>query len=401
MKLNERIVVAGCSLAGLRTIEALRRGGYEGEVIALCAEPHMPYDRPPLSKQFLQGVWDEDKISLRRQGFDDLEVKWEMGCRARALHPSRRELSLEGGLDSIAYGGLVLSTGSTPRPLPGLASLSGIHFLRGLDDARALRSKLGSARRLVVIGAGFIGMEVAASARMQGLEVAVIEALPSPLLRGLGTQMGEWVGARFRDEGVDLRCDVGVDEVLGRDRVEGVRLSDGQVLPADLVLIGIGVVPCCDWLEGSGLDISNGVLCDATGATGLPDVVAAGDVSRWNNPQAGEARRYEHWTSAVEQASVAAERLLAGKGPVSPLAQVPYVWSDLFDLRLSMAGEPGAGDELHVGQGTWADDRFLVLFGREGLLVGAVGLKRPRALNECRDLIAAGSSFKEAVAAES
>ena len=397
MKLADRIVVVGGSLAGVRTIESLRERGYGGEIIALCGEAEMPYDRPPLSKQFLKADWEEDRLSLRRSGFEELEVDWRLGARASSLDPDAREIGLEDGR-SVAYGGLVIATGSLPRSLPGVPVLEGMHELRSLTDARALRADLARASRLVVIGAGFIGMEVAASARELGLEVTVVEALPTVLLRGLGSDLGEWARGRFHDRGVEIRCGVTVKGFRGDVRVEAVELGDGTLIPADMVLVGVGVEPACTWLEGAGLDVSNGILCDGTGATPLPDVVAVGDVARWQNPAYGEAIRYEHWTSAVEQSSVAAERLLAGTGPVESLATVPYVWSDLFDLRLAIAGEVRGSDQMQVCQGGLDEDRFIVLFGREKILCGAVAMKRPRALNACRQLIRGGASFEQALA---
>jgi len=259
---------------------------------------------------------------------------------------------------------------------------------------------------VIVIGAGFIGMEVAATARELGAEVMVLEALPAPLVRGLGP-LGENVARVHRENGVDIRCGVGVNgfegggEGTGEGRVTGVRLADGSRLDADIVVVGIGVVPNCEWLEGSGIEVADGVVCDANGATTLPDVVAVGDVARWHNPLYDRAIRYEHWTSAVEQSRPAAARLLAA-GPVPDLVQVPYVWSDQFELRMAMVGEVpdmAAGDAMHVCHGTLDEGRCLVLFGRAGRLVGAVGFRRPRQLNACSDLIAEGALWADAVAA--
>ena len=398
MKVAERIVVVGGSLAGLRAMEALREGGHRGEIIAICGESEMPYDRPPLSKQFLKADWEEDRLSLRRNGFEELGVEWRLGSTAESLDPGLREIRLSDG-SALAYGGLLIATGSTPRRLPFAPPLEGIHMLRSLADARSLREDLQPGSRLLVIGAGFIGMEVAASARERGLEVTVVEALPTVLLRGLGEKLGEWVRDRFADRGVQIHCAAGVKAFLGDVRVEGVELDDGRLIPADVVVVGIGVEPACTWAEGSGLDLADGILCDGTGATALPDVVAAGDVARWYNPVYGQAIRYEHWTSAVEQSWIAAQRLLVGQGALEPLAQVPYVWSDLFDMRLAIAGDVRGSDQIYVCQGSLDDERFLALFGREGKLCGAVGMKRPRPLNACRALIGSGASFQEAISA--
>jgi NADPH-dependent 2,4-dienoyl-CoA reductase/sulfur reductase-like enzyme len=398
MKVSERIVVVGGSLAGLRAMEAMRALGHQGEIVAICGEDEMPYDRPPLSKQFLKAGWDDGRLSLRRSGFQELDVDWRLGCHARSLDAGAREIGFPDG-SRLAYGGLLIATGSTPRRLPGASALKGTHVLRSLAEARALREDLQPGSRLLVIGAGFIGMEVAASARELGLEVTVIESLPSPLLRGLGAELGAWAMGRFADHGVDVLCGATVKGFLGETRVEGVELGDGKRIQADVVVAGIGVVPASAWVADSGLDIENGILCDSSGATGFPDVVAAGDVARWYNPVYGEAIRYEHWTSAVEQSAVAAERLLGGHGGVKPLAQVPYVWSDLFEMRLGIVGDVAGSDRMHVCHGSLEGDKFLSLFGRDGKLCAAVGMKRPRPLNACRTLISQGASFEDAVSA--
>ncbi len=395
-EVSQRIVVVGASLAGLRAIEALRRLGHDGEIIAISAEPNLPYDRPPLSKQFLTGEWNDDRLSLRRQGYDDLAVDWRLGVAARSLDPGSRCVELDDG-SRVEYGGLVIATGAASRALPAAEGLAGTHRLRSLDDARTLRTALASGGRLVVVGAGFIGMEVAASARMRGVEVVVVEALEAPLVRGLGRTLGELVAARHRERGVDIRCGVGVAGFVGRQRVEAVELTDGSSIEAADVLVGIGVLPQVGWLAGSGLDVANGVLCDATGATTLEHVVAAGDVARWLDPRSGAAVRHEHWTSAVEQAGVAAARLLGGPGSVEPLAQVSYVWSDQFDMRIAIAGEPASGDTLHVTHGRLDEERFLALMGRSERFVGAVSLGRPRLLSLCRELLERGATFEEAI----
>lgn len=393
----DRVVVAGCSLAGLRTIEALRSGGHEGEIVALSAESHWPYDRPPLSKQFLKAEWEDGRLSLRRQGFDDLEVTWRLGTAAASLDPASRRVMLPGG-EPVEYDGLVIATGARPRLLPGAEGLSGVHVLRGLDDARALQAALASGGRLVVVGAGFIGLEVAASARELGLEVVVVEALAAPLLRGLGRSLGELVGARHRDHGVDIRCGLMVEGFVGDERVEGVKLSDGSVVEAAHVLAGIGVVPEVEWLAGSGLDVDDGVLCDATGATAAENVVAVGDCARWLDPRSGAPTRHEHWTSAVEQSGVAAARLLGGPEAVEPLAAVPYVWSDQFEMRIAITGDPARADTMHVAHGTLDEDRFIALLGRGGRLCGAVAMRRPRQLNAARELLERGARLEEAIA---
>jgi NADPH-dependent 2,4-dienoyl-CoA reductase/sulfur reductase-like enzyme len=386
----------GTSLAGLRAIETLRREGYEGRIVAVGEEPCMPYDRPPLSKQFLKGEWDADKIVLRHQLAGDEGIEWRLGCRVSALDPRSKRLVFEDGA-TLDYDGLIIATGARARSFPNAPELEGIFVLRTLADAEALRHALDANPKVAVIGAGFIGMEVAASCRERGLDVTVVEFLDTPLVRGLGRVLGEHVAGVFRERGVDLRCGVGVKAFIGSERVEALELEDGGRVAADVVIVGIGASPATEWLEGSGLALDNGVLCDEFCATQAADVVVAGDVARWRDPRTGIATRVEHWTNAVEQSVHAARRLLHGEA-VGPFEHVPYVWTDQFDLRIQIAGEVREGDEMHVGLGSLAAGRCLVLFGREGKLTGAVGFRRPRQLNEFRDLIGEGLGWEEAVA---
>lgn len=392
----ETIVVVGCSLAGLRTIEALRREGHAGRIIAIGDEPVMPYDRPPLSKQFLKGDWDRDKIVLRHDLEGDEGIEWRLGRRAESLDPANKQLVLDGG-EALAYDGLVIATGARARRFPGAPDLDGCFVLRNLADAEALRSALADAKRVAVIGAGFIGMEVAATCRERGLEVCVVEYLETPLVRGLGKTLGEYVAGVFDGHGVELRCGVGVERFLGEGRVSGLALGDGTRLEADVVVVGIGAVPNTEWLEGSGLELDDGVVCDETCAASALDIVAVGDVARWRDVRTGQTLRVEHWTNAVEQSGHAAKRLLEGKD-AGPFEHTPYVWSDQFELRIQIAGEVRDGDEMEIGLGSLEEGRCLVLFGREGKLTGAVGFKRARQLNEFRDRIAEGCSFADAVA---
>lgn len=394
MSPSETIVVVGASLAGLRGVEALRREGHDGRIVAIGAEPRLPYDRPPLSKHFLEGQWDEDRLWLRRDGVEDLDVDWRLGVAAHSLEPSERCIRLEDG-ERIAYDKLLIATGSVARRLPFGDDQAGVHLLRSLDDARTLRAELEGGARVLIVGAGFIGMEVAASCRQRGLDVTVVEPLEQPLIRGLGPTLGAWVADRHRDEGVAIRCGVGVAGFEGSGRVERVKLTDGSTALADVVVVGVGARPATDWLADSGLALDDGVVCDGAGATAVPDVFAAGDVARW------QGTRLEHWTSAVEQGTHAAVRLLKG-AEVGPLDHLPYVWTDQFEVRLQIAGLVREGDEMHVCHGSLeadSDRRFLALFGRGGKLVAAVGNKRPRQLMAARKLLSTGVSFDEAVAA--
>ena len=391
----QHIAVVGASLAGLRLLEALRREGYAGRVTMIGAESELPYARPPLSKQFLVDGWPEEKLALARGGVAPLAAEWRLGQKATALDRGALAVTLADA-SRVEADASVLATGAEPRRVPCARGLRGLLALRTIDDARRLRAALATMPRVVVIGAGFIGMEVAASCRAKGCSVTVVEPLPAPLIRGLGPILGERVARRHREAGVEFFLGVGVSAFEGEGQVTGVRLADGRVVPAELVIVGVGAGPAVGWLADSGLSIENGVLCDATGATSRPGVFALGDCARWENARYPERPRFEHWTSAVEQADVVARRIVQGKS--DPHAAVPYVWTDQFDLRLAIAGEFRQDDEMHVCLGHVDEDKFLVLFGRGGKLVGAVGCKRPRELNSARRWIAQDLSFADAVA---
>jgi 3-phenylpropionate/trans-cinnamate dioxygenase ferredoxin reductase component len=393
-----RVVVVGASLAGLSALETLRQEGFEGELIAVGAEAELPYDRPPLSKQVLQGQWEPEKTTLRDQGqMDGLGVTWHLGRRATALDPATRTVTLDDG-QPLSYDGLVIATGTTPRWLPGTEGMAGVHVLRTLDECLNLRRELEGASRLCVVGAGFIGAEVAASARAGGTEVTMLEALPAPLARAFPAELGEACAGLHLDHGVDLRCGVTVAGFEGDDRVTGVRLGDGSVVEADVVVVGIGVVPETGWLASSGLTLDNGVVCDATCATSAPGVVAAGDIARWPNNLFGETMRVEHWSNAVEQGAAAAKRLLAAPGEAVDFSPVPYFWSDQYDTKIQFLGRCCPTDEVRIVDGSIEERRFVALFGRDGRLMGALAFNRPRLLMGYRKLLAAKTSFDDAIA---
>ncbi len=391
------IAVVGASLAGLRAVETLRRKGYDGTIALIGAESHLPYDRPPLSKEILTGSWDVDRLPLRRQDYAELELDLRLGRRAVALDVAEQRLLLDDAA-SVAYDGLIIATGSAPRALPGTPALRGIHLLRTLDDALAIRAALTKGPKVAIVGAGFIGAEVASSCRARGLDVTLIEALEVPLLRGLGREMGAVCAALHREEGVDLRCGVGVEGFAGSERVESLRLSDGSEVPADVVVVGIGVSPVTDWLVSSGLELADGVVCDATCATRAPGVVAAGDVARWYNPLFEEQVRAEHWTNAVEQGVAAAETLLAGPEVAEPFAPVPFVWSDQYGVKVQVAGEIRADDEVKLISGAISERKFTALYGRAGRLSGVLAFNTPRDVIKYRRMLATRPSWDDALA---
>jgi NADPH-dependent 2,4-dienoyl-CoA reductase/sulfur reductase-like enzyme len=389
------VAIVGTSLAGLRAAETFRREGFDGRIVAIGAEPHLPYDRPPLSKELLRGDWEPDQLVLRKQGVDDLDLDWRLDARAVALHTAAREIELHDG-ERVAFDGLVITTGASPRRLANQPNLAGLFTLRTLDDALALRELLDARPKVVVIGAGFIGAEIAATCRARHLEVTVLEMLPQPMVRGLGPELGAVLAAIHRDHGVDLRTGVQVDAIEddGAGQVRGVRLGDGSVVAADVVVVGVGVVPETAWLEGSGLTIDNGVVCDES-CMAAPGIVAAGDVARWPNALFdGEWMRLEHWTNATEQGVHAARRLL---GHEEPFAPVPFVWSDQYDRKIQTVGVVSADADVHVAHGTLAERQFVALFGGGGRLLGALGFNRPRFVMQYRRMIAERGSWDDAL----
>lgn len=398
----ESVVIVGASLAGMHAAQTLRKEGFAGRVTVVDAETATPYDKPPLSKQVLKGEWDADRVVLA-PAKEDLGLDWRLGARATGLDLGRRELTVAGGdgPGTIGFDGLLVATGASARRLPGTPDLAGIHVLRTLDDCLALRADLDrSPSRVVVIGAGFIGSEVAATCRERGLDVTVIEALDVPLERALGREMGLVTAALHREHGVDVRLAVGVDGFEGTDRVQRVRLADGSAIDADVVVVGVGVIPNTAWLEGSGLTVDNGIVVDDT-LLAAPGVVAAGDIARWPSARFGEPMRIEHWENAIQMGEHAARRLLVsdGTGSSAPAYDpVPWFWSDQYDRKIQLAGRSGADDTVEVVHGSTAEYRFVALYGRGGRVVGVLGMNRPRHVMQLRQLVVDGVPWDDAVA---
>ena len=392
------VTIVGASLAGLNAGEALRREGFDGRVTLIGAENHLPYDRPPLSKQVLAGDWEPERAALTDpEELEEDGIEARLGVRATALDLAARELTLHTG-ETVEFDGLVIATGARCRTMPGTEGISGVHVLRSLDDCLAVRADFEAMpQRVVVVGAGFIGAEVAATARGRGLDVTMVEALPTPLSRVLGDEMGEVCAEVHRDHGVDLRTAVGVERISGDGRVERVTLSDGSTIDADVVVVGIGVIPNTEWLDGSGLEVDDGVVCDAS-CLAADRVTAAGDVARWPNELFGETMRVEHWDNAAQQGAHAARRLLdAAVGPFTP---VPWFWSDQYDRKIQLAGCVRGDDEVRVVTGSVEERRFAAIYGRAGRIVGVLGFNRPRHVMRYRALIEQRASFDEALVAE-
>ena len=446
------VAIVGGSLAGLRAAETLRSDGFSGTIHFIGEETRLPYDRPPLSKEVLGDKMEVANAGLiSQEAFDALRLELHLGKRAVGLDAERKAVLLAGEgeaggksagegageaaeaggaavSEEITADGIVIATGSRPRKMPGTEGIGGVYTLRTLEDCLALKAEFATGPKVAVIGAGFIGAEVAATARGLGLDVTVIEMLATPLARVLGDTLGQVMADLHRDNGVDLRLGVGVEEVVAGEggRVASVELSDGTSIAADVVVVGIGVIPNTEWLEGSGLEIDNGVVCDET-LLAAPGITAAGDVARWPNRRFGETMRVEHWDNAIEQGIAAARRLLAGgwgqsgggeagsgvagggeagsgeagsgeAGEAVPFTPVPWFWSDQYDRKIQLAGRSSPDGRVEIVTGSLEERRFAAIYEREGKLVGVLGMNRPRHVMQYRQLIVDGASWQEALA---
>lgn len=386
----KRIVIVGAGLAGLRSAEALRKLGFDGAITLVGAEAVGPYDRPPLSKHVLTGGKAPEQTFYRTgDHYRDLRVELLLGRPVTALDLASR--TVRTGHDDLPFDGLIVTTGSVARRLA--AGGSGVHVLRTYGDAVALRGALSASRHVVIIGAGFIGSEVASSARALGLEVTIVEAAPVPLTRVVGEAIGEVCAALHRANGTRLVCDAKVTAVEDGRRV---RLADGRVIEGDLLVAGIGAVPETGWLAEAGLAVADGLVCDPSLNAGHPAVYAAGDVVRWHNPLFGRSMRTEQWTNAVEQARRAAANLLAGPGHGQPYAGSNYFWSDQYGVRIQFAGI-GEADEIRVVHGSPAEFSFLAYYRKGDRLVGAFAMDQPVPLVRSKLLIERAAGWDEAL----
>lgn len=377
------MLIVGASVAGVRTAQALRSSGYTGKMTLLGEERHRPYDRPPLSKAMLAPGTAGPPPLLTAEELTALDVDLQLGVRAERLDPVRHVVVTADGR-TLTYSHLVIATGSRARTLPGAELLTGVHTLRTADDAIALRAALGRSRGLVVIGAGFIGAEFASAARAYGHAVSVIERLEVPMSTLLGDRVGAILAGLHTSNGVRLLTGVAFDHFEGRTQISGVALSDGRVLPADLVVIGIGAYPVTDWLATSGLPVSDGVECDEhLRVQGYSDIHAVGDVARWRHPLYRAPIRMEHWTNANDHAAIVAADVM---GRPAPRPQVPYIWSEQYDHRIQIAGRPDQG-ALACLDGDAAESLEAIYIDEAGTVVGAVVVDNPRAFMRYRKAI--------------
>lgn len=382
------VAVVGASLAGLQAARALRAQGYDGRLDLIGDEVHHPYDRPRLSTDFLAGRAGLDDLRLAHE---DLGATWLLGTAAAGLDTRARQVVLADGR-RVSADAVVVATGARARLVPGTTLGAGVHVLRSLDDALALRPELRPGARVVVVGAGLTGSEVAATARSMGCEVTIVEAGPVPLAGRLGTTMGALVATLHARNDVRVLCGVGVAEIVVRGRVEAVRLVDGSEYPADVVVVGAGAAPNVEWLAGSGVALGDGVVCDERGRTSVPRVVAVGDCASWLDARRGGSHRDLHWAGAVEQPAVAARALLgAAGGAEAPRVPTPYLWSDLYDVRIELAGRLSAADSVDVVEGSLAGRDVLAVYRRAGEPVAVLGMNQASQIDSWRRQLDAAS----------
>ena len=398
------VVVVGAGLGGLRCAEALRAGGFAGSLTLVGEESRLPYDRPPLTKQLLAGTWDEARVTLvTADALATLGIDLVAGATATSLDVAGRAVRLADGR-VLAGDAVVLATGAQPRWLPGTEGAPGVHVIRTMDQSLALRAELdalGEDGRVVVVGAGFIGAEVASTAAARGLSVTMLEALEVPLSPIVGEEVGRWVTELHRRAGVEVRAGVAIDAVEPR-RVGGtaaVVLADGTRLEADVVVVGIGVRPATGWLDGSGLELDNGVVTDAA-LFAADGIVAVGDLARftWRHAAGTEQVRIEHWEVTAQLAAHAATSLIAGRSGAPDVALVPYFWSDQHGRKLQMLGRPSGTDAATLAAGSLDDAKFTFLYHRAGRVTGVLGVASPRQVMLCRGFVEGAAPISEALA---
>lgn len=393
------VTIIGAGVAGVRTAQSLRRHGFSGSITLLGAEPHLPYDRPPLSKKIITGETQLNEIYLcTPEELAELGVAYQPGSRVTHIDTDERTLTLADG-SGLPYKQLVIATGATPKVLPGVEDLDNVFLLRTIDDGLRLREAAKGAQRACVVGGGVLGAEIAASLRFHGLPVTVLEFAPGLLARSLGdSAVASTLLAMHRNAGVEVRLGTGVKGLVGEGSVTGVTLDDDTTLPADLVVIALGVQPEAAWLENSGIELDDGVLCDPQLRTSAPDVFAVGDVVRLVDNERGTRERAEHWTNAVEQADVVARNLIAGAtGELSVHVAAPYVWSDQHSERIQIIGSTRGADIEEVISHPEHPGRLLSVFGTDGSFTGAAAIGMPRPIARLRPMLAGRVPFTEAL----
>ena len=386
----QTVAIVGASLAGLSAARAARAQGFSGRLIIVGDEHHRPYDRPPLSKDFLLGNITAEDLFLETED-DGLHAEWLLGRAAVGLDAATRTIRLRDG-QTVTADGIVIATGARSRQLPAVAGRDNVFYLRTIADAQGLAPKLVRGVRLTVIGAGFIGAEVASAAASRGMEVTMIENIPVPFTAQLGHEMGAVVADLHRANGVNVISGAEIVEFqFGEGNVTGLRLADGQYVPTDIVVVGIGAVPNVEWLDGSGVLLGGGVLCDAMGRTNVPGIVAVGDCAAWYDEAVGTHRRVEHWTGALERAALAVNALLDDDAPQQ--AHKPhYFWSDQHGVKIQFAGHSTGYDRVEIEAGDPEKHSFLAVYYRDDVPVAVLGMNQPRLFTKWRRGLAAPAS---------
>ena len=387
---SERFVVIGAGHAGGRAVEAMRNAGFEGEIILIGDEPYLPYERPPLSKEVLQSKSDYEFPFIRpREFYDEQNIELMLGVAANAINPAAKTVSLASG-ETVSYDKLLLTTGGRVRKLPIHGSkLAGTHYLRTLDDANAIEAALGKGANLVVVGGGFIGLEVAASARQRGCKVTVLEIADRLMGRGVPPSVSSFFLDLHRGNGVDVRLLSGIERIEGAEAVSGVTTQSGELLPADAVVIGVGIIPDTDLAEDAGLDVEDGIVVDEYCRTSAPDIYAAGDVTQHHNTHADKRIRLEAWQCAQNMAIAAANIMC---GDETPYSEVPWMWSDQFDANLQVAGVPDSWDDI-VMRGDPSAGAFIGFVLGERGISGAIAVNQPRDMRLARRMMDSGKSY--------
>ncbi len=379
---GEGALIVGGGLASQRCVETLRARGYDGRVRLVCGEPEPPYDRPPLSKGLLAGEVLDQEVAFRPlQWYEDNRVELILGRTATRLDPRRRTVRLDDA-GELSYEKLLIATGGAARRLPTLEGYANVHYLRTLADARRLQGELRKGARLVIVGAGFIGQEVASTARSAGVEVTIVEALGVPLAPILGEEVGRWFATMHAEQGVDVRLSTMVEGARGNGSVEELVLNDGERLACDAVVVGVGVAPAAHWLQGSGLE-ADGVLTDRAGRTSMAGVFAAGDVSRGFDSRLRAHRRTEHWDAAARQGRAAAQGMIGDEPDAPPL---PSFWSDQYGLRIQYVGHADLADDARVRSEPGTRE-LEVVYSRDHEPVAALVVGRPRTFARLRNEI--------------
>lgn len=392
----KHIVVVGANIAGIRAVETLRTEGFDGSITLINGEQNLPYNRPPLSKEVLTGRFALDDVTHRSEEYySDLRLNLRSGQLATSLDLHRQTVTV--GNEIVHFDGLIIATGCTARTIKKYEDLVGVHVMRTIGDAQRIRVALEAKPKVVVIGAGFIGSEVAASARSLGLDVTIIEVLPIPLVRAVGLEMGKACAKLHSDNGTHLRCSTTIDAIEGNGRVERLRLGDGTTIEADLVIVGVGVVPNVGWLAGSDLTVENGLVCDATLNVGHPSVYAAGDVVWWPNGLFGTSMRCEHWTNGAEQGRLAARNLLVGRENGRAYNGSCYFWSDQYGSRIQFVGI--AHGEPAIVQGSINDSRFVAFYRCDDRIIGVLGMNSPKPVMKAKMMIERRAGWDEALSA--